>query len=322
MIGRFSKPGAYLELLQSRELPRALVAGGPALASYVWDGATGTSTMPGMALALVSVAINGFPIIWAEEICAKIGVGVRGRVAGGWVEVGSASIAGGAVDTPIGICGSIESIKKIGATPLVVYRNERPLAIIGVADRVRPTAKETVGRLRAMGIEHVGILSGDHERSACLVAESVGSTGVWSEMKPEDKPRVIRQFQSGGRSVVFIGDGINDAPALATANVGIAMGAAGTDVALETADVALMNDDISKVPFLIHLGRRMLKVIKCNIVFGLAFNLAAVAASGGGFLTPIVGALVHNIGSVLVVLSSASMVFTAEQPLPAASLDK
>jgi Cd2+/Zn2+-exporting ATPase len=170
-----------------------------------------------------------------------------------------------------------------------------------------------------MGVEHVGILSGDHEKSACLVAESLGATGVWSEMKPEDKGRVIKEFQARGKSVLFIGDGINDAPALATANVGIAMGAAGTDVALETADIALMNDDISKIPFIIGLSRRMLKVIKCNIAFGLLFNLAAVAASGAGFLTPIVGALVHNVGSVLVVLSSASIAFLSEKSLPVPS---
>jgi len=166
-----------------------------------------------------------------------------------------------------------------------------------------------------MGMKHVGILSGDHEKSACLVADTLGLTEAWSEMKPQDKLRIIKEFQESGKTVVFVGDGINDAPALAAANVSIAMGAAGTDVALETADIALMNDDISKIPFLIRLSRRMLKLIKYNIAFGLLFNLAAVLASGGGFLTPIMGALVHNIGSVLVVLSSASMAFTSEKPL-------
>lgn len=249
----------------------------------------------------------------AEEMFARIGVGVGARVQGSLIEVGSGCIGGGTTSIPVELSEPLESIKGRGATPLLVYRDHRALGIIGVSDKIRPSAKQTVDRLCSMGMKHVGILSGDHEKSACLVAHALGLTEAWSEMKPQDKLRIIKDFQESGHTVIFVGDGINDAPALAAANVSIAMGAAGTDVALETADIALMNDDISKIPFLIHLSRRMLKLIKCNIAFGLFFNLAAVLASGGGFLTPITGALVHNIGSVLVVLSSASMAFTSER---------
>ena len=160
------------------------------------------------------------------------------------------------------------------------------------------------------------MLSGDHERSAQLVAEQVGLTDAWPKCKPQDKLDVIRRYQADRHKVMFVGDGINDAPALAAANVGVAMAAAGTDVALETADVALMNDNIAKLPLLIRLSRRMRKTIKWNIAFGLLFNAVAVLASGTGMLTPILGAVVHNVGSVLVVLSSASIVLVSEDKLP------
>jgi Zn2+/Cd2+-exporting ATPase len=134
-------------------------------------------------------------------------------------------------------------------------------------------------------------------------------------MQPKDKLDAIRKIQSenNGKKVIFIGDGINDAPALSMADVGIAMGAKGTEVALETADIALMNDDISKLPFLIRLGKRMVLTIKVNIVLGLTFNLIAVLAGGSGYLSPITGAVVHNVGSVLVVFSSASIAFSSDK---------
>ena len=160
-----------------------------------------------------------------------------------------------------------------------------------------------------MGISRLGILSGDHEQSVQLIADELKMSDTWWGLKPEEKLRVISEIQDSGQKVVFVGDGINDAPALAAAEVGIAMGAVGTDVALETADIALMTDDISKIPFLTKLSRRTVQIIKWNIAFGMIFNAIAVLASGGGILSPIMGAVVHNIGSVLVVLSSASLAF-------------
>jgi len=145
------------------------------------------------------------------------------------------------------------------------------------------------------------------------VAEAVGIRGVHAKLQPQDKVAIITDYQNRDQPVLFVGDGINDAPALAASHVGAAMGAAGTDVALETADIALTHDDISKLPWLIRLSRRMLTIIKINIVFGLGFNALAVVASGMGWLSPIMAAIVHNVGSVLVVLASASLVVFPER---------
>jgi Cd2+/Zn2+-exporting ATPase len=259
--------------------------------------------------------INLCPV---EEMVTEIGRGVRAEVEGRLVEVGSSCYVDGVLPTEL--CSSLDRIKEKGTTPLLVYEDGRPLGIISVADHIRPTARQMVQELRTLGVHRVGLLSGDHHKAALPVAESVGLTDAWAELQPEDKLKMIEDFQVGGEVVVYVGDGINDGPALARADAGIAMGGAGTDVALETADIVLMNDDISKLPFLIQLSRRTLKTIKWNIFFGMVFNAVAVLASSGGVMSPIMGALVHNIGSVLVVLSSASIAFSPEkEPLPSLS---
>lgn len=228
---------------------------------------------------------------------------------GSVIEVGSVYLYGGIGAVPLPLRSSLHAVKDRGATPLMVYKDKTPLGFLSVSDQVRKGAGQTIASLKKLGLQKIGILSGDHEKSVNLVGNSVGIDSLWSGMKPDDKLHVIQKMQERGANVMFVGDGINDALALALAHTGIAMGAKGAEVALETADIALMGDDISKLPFLVRLGRRMIFIIKVNIVFGLIFNLIAVLASGGGFLTPIMGAVVHNIGSVLVVLSSASIGF-------------
>ena len=274
------------------------------------------STHPLARAVLMAAEQAGIKLIEAEDMVTEIGLGVRAKVNGTRIEVGSVYLGGGSIAIPVSLREPLERIKERGATPLIVFEDQKPIGILGVSDQIRPAARDTISRLRALGVQRTGVVSGDHEQAVRLVSEAVGLTDSWAELKPQDKTEVVRDLQSGDAVVVFVGDGINDAPALATADVGIAMGAAGTDVALETADIALMHDDIAKIPFLIHLGRRMLTVIKWNIAFGLVFNALAVLASGGGYLTPIMGAIVHNVGSVLVVISSATMAFVRDRRAP------
>jgi len=248
------------------------------------------------------VAIQG-----AENAFHEIGLGVRAMVDGTLVEVGSFTTADNTAALPGHLRKALDKSVSQGITPLVVYRDKAPVGLINVTDQVRPAASRTVQGFADLGISDMAILSGDHEKAVRRVAEAVGIRGVHAKLQPQDKVDLITDYQDRDLPVLFVGDGINDAPALAASQVGAAMGAAGTDVALETADIALTHDDISKLPWLIRLSRRMLAIIKINIVFGLAFNALAVVASGMGWLSPIMAAIVHNVGSVLVVLASASL---------------
>lgn len=270
------------------------------------------STHP-LARAVIQAALYAkITVDAALDLFTEIGLGIRGSVNGNLIEVGSVYLYGGIVGVPSSLQPRLNEIKDQGATPLMVYRDKQPLGFLSVSDSVRSGAGKTIEGLKKLGLKDIGILSGDHEKSVELVGRQVGITQLWSGLKPDDKLRIIKEMQQEKARVIFVGDGINDAPALAIADTGIAMGGKGTEVALETADIALMGDDIGKLPFLISLGRRMLFIIKLNIAFGLIFNLIAVLAGASGMITPIVGAVVHNIGSVLVVLSSASIGFFKE----------
>jgi Cd2+/Zn2+-exporting ATPase len=243
----------------------------------------------------------------AENAFYEIGFGVRAIVEGSLVEVSSFSGAENAVGFPQHLQKCLKEFLEQGVTPLVVYRDKVPVGVLNVTDQVRPHAATTIKNFRKLGIKEMAILSGDHERAVQQVAGTVGIQTIYAKLKPQQKVDAIFRYQSQNLPVMFIGDGVNDAPALASSHVGVAMGAAGTDVALETADIALTHDDISKLPWLIRLSRRMINIIKINIAFGLLFNAVAVLASALGWLTPITAAIVHNVGSVLVVLTSASL---------------
>jgi Cd2+/Zn2+-exporting ATPase len=248
----------------------------------------------------------------AEDAFHEIGIGVRAMVEGSTIEVGSVSTCANTRVLPRDLRKCMDKSISLGMTPLVVYRDQEPVGALNVSDSVRSVAASAIGELKSLGIKDMAILSGDHDKAVKRIANSVGIDDVYPNLKPQDKVKVISEYQSRDLPVMFIGDGINDAPALASSQIGIAMGAAGTDVALETADTVFTHDDISILPWLVRLSRRMLTIIKANIVFGVVFNTIAVVASGMGWLTPITAAIVHNVGSVLVVVASASLAIFPE----------
>lgn len=190
-----------------------------------------------------------------------------------------------------------------GASVLLVARDHQLLGLITVSDTLREEARETIDRIRREGISEIWMLTGDNTR----VAEGIGKEleiGFEANLLPEEKVSKVRQWKKWGRRVAMVGDGVNDAPALAAANVGIAMGAGGTDVAIETADIALMGDELEKIPVALGLSRKALRVIKENIAFALLFNTVLVLLSAQGWVTMIIGALMHQASSLLVILNS------------------
>lgn len=177
--------------------------------------------------------------------------------------------------------------------------------IIALSDELREESKGVISELSEIGTK-TALLTGDNEKAAKYFADEIGIDDVYSELLPSQKVDIIRKIQADG-AVCMIGDGVNDAPALKTADVGIAMGGEGCDIAVEAADIALMNDDISKIPYLKRLSVGTLKTIRFSILLSLLINFAAIVLSLLGLLTPTTGALVHNVGSCFVVLIAAGL---------------
>jgi len=203
-----------------------------------------------------------------------------------------------------------------GHTPLLVAHNGHPAGIICVADEVRGESVEAVARLKAQGLR-VAMLTGDSQPVAADIARQTGVDSVRASLLPEEKASIVREWVAEGKRVVMVGDGINDAPALAEATVGIAMGAAGADVAIEAADIALMNDDLNTVADVIALSRRVMGTVRSNVLlFSVGFNLLGVALSATGLLHPVGAAVMHNVGSLAVVLNSARLVYHRRQSDP------
>lgn len=199
-----------------------------------------------------------------------------------------------------------EEASASGRSIAYVYLDKKLIGFVSLEDEIRPHAKEVISELSALKIEPV-LLTGDKKTAANHVAQEVGIQNVVSECLPETKLAYIKNASETGQKILMVGDGINDAPALKQAHVGIAMGGIGSGIAVEAADIVTVSDRIEEIPTLIKLSRKMMLVIKINLTLAMSINFIAIILAMGGWMGPVVGALVHNAGSVLVILHSASL---------------
>ena len=202
----------------------------------------------------------------------------------------------------------VDKLRRQAETPLLLAVDGKLVGLISLRDEVRPEAAKVLKELRANGIRRIVMLTGDHPEIAQVVADELGIDEWRAEVMPEDKLEVVRELQGDGFVVGMVGDGINDAPALAAADIGIAMGLAGTGVAVETADVALANDDLHRLLDVRDLGARAVDVIRENYGMSIAVNAAGLIIGAGGALSPVLAAILHNASSVAVVANSSRLI--------------
>lgn len=198
----------------------------------------------------------------------------------------------------------VETYLEKGCSIIYLAADEKALGFAALSDTLRQDAKDTLKGIKETHVNPV-LLTGDHASAANYMAGKLGISEVYANCLPEDKLKHIADYQKAGKEVCMIGDGINDAPALKKAYVGIAMGGVGSDIAVDAADIALINDKISELPQLLKLAKRMMVTIKCNLTFLMTLNLIAIILAITGILNPVAGALVHNAGSVVVIINSA-----------------
>jgi Cd2+/Zn2+-exporting ATPase len=255
--------------------------------------------------AIVEKAVaSGFTIPHPESFQDSRGKGVKASFDSRTVLVGRPEmLSEEGVEISKQVIGLMNEEESLGMTSLLVSLDNRVVGSISISDTLREKARATIDQIREEGVSEIWMLTGDNEQVAKRIAKELG-VRYEAKLYPEEKVKMVKEWKRQGQIVAMVGDGVNDAPALAAADVGIAMGAVGTDVAIETADIALMTDELEKIPRVIRLSRKALHVIKENLVFAIVFNTILVFLSAQGWMTMILGAIMHQASSLLVILNS------------------
>lgn len=240
----------------------------------------------------------------ATDVTAMTGKGVRATVGGDEVLIGKVGLFDDSGGVQPALLAEVDQLQAAGRTIMIVKHGDRFLGVLGVMDTPRTAARATIAALEGVGIRRSIMLSGDHQLVADSIAREVGLTDAWGDLMPEDKVAAIERLRNEEGKVAMVGDGVNDAPALAHATVGIAMGAAGSDVALETADIALMGDELAKLPVVIGLSHKASGIIRQNLYLSLGMVVFLIPATLVGFVG-IGPAVVFHEGSTLVVVANA-----------------
>jgi Cd2+/Zn2+-exporting ATPase len=254
-----------------------------------------------LAKAIVTGARErGITIPEAEQFESLTGSGVQAHVCGHSIQVGRLSLFGEVSDD---LRSAVREQEQQGRSVVLVGEKGHPWGMITIADTVRPESAATIARLKQTGIEHIVLLTGDNRHVANKLAAELGIDDVHAELLPDEKVTVIRQLQEKYGGVAMIGDGINDAPALATAQLGVAMGAAGTDVALESADMLIMKDDLSRLPGAFSMARNARRVVRQNLAFAFVVMVVLIILSLNGTVPLTLGVVGHE-GSTLLVVAN------------------
>jgi Cd2+/Zn2+-exporting ATPase len=275
------------------------------------------------AKALAQLAAEaGVPLTEPKDFSETAGRGIKAEVNGAGVLVGRAQWLkdNGVKDD---FLKSVDLKETEGWSLIFVARAGQCIGWVGLQDRTRAEARESLADLKESGVRRIAMISGDRQAVATRVALEIGCEEAKGECLPQNKVEFVREMKSKGYRVAVVGDGVNDAPALAAGDIGIAMGAAGSEVAIHSATIALMNNDLRRLPFLVKLSRGTRTVINQNFMFGVAFIISGMTLSALGYITPIWAAATHTVSSLIVIFNSARLVRKGEElehyrPEPAA----
>ena len=265
------------------------------------------------AKALAQLADEaGVPLVEPKDFSETAGRGIKAMVNGATVLVGRAQwLKDNGVDASFE--KSVDLNEAEGWSLIFIARNGKCVGWVGMQDKTRAEAKESLADLKQNGVRRVAMISGDRQAVATRVAGEIGCEEAVGDCLPQNKVEFVRAVKLKGYKVAVIGDGVNDAPALAAGDIGIAMGAAGSEVAIHSATIALMNNDLRRLPFLVKLSRSTRAVINQNFLFGVAFIIVGLSLAAFGTIGPIVAAILHNVGSLIVIFNSARLVRKGEE---------